>query len=122
MDLVDELLKTGGYQIKINRKRTSALNMMAAADIVIALTRDLNSKDHKKYVHVIKNRHDGNCGKADPEKTINVCCRMIADSIFGDKLKLFRVELEKEIKKTIMKKIGDAHDPFRRTGSGDGSQ
>ena len=50
---------------------------------------------------------------------------MIALSIFGDTtLKLFRVELEEEIKKTIkktiMEKIGDSHDPFHRESTGDG--
>jgi len=32
-----------------------------------------------------------------------------------------QLELEEEIKKTIMKKIGDAHDPFHRKSSEHGS-
>ena len=47
---------------------------------------------------------------------------MIAMSIFGDtSLKLFRTELEELIKETIVKKLGDSHDPFQRKSGGHGT-
>ena len=47
---------------------------------------------------------------------------MIGMYIFGDtSLKVFRVELEELIKETIMKKLGDSHDPFQRESRGDGT-
>ena len=100
-------------------KRNSFLQNMYLADFAITLTRDPD--DHStKQVRVIKNRY-GKRGKADPETTINLCSKMIAMSVFGDTLKLFRVDLEEAIKKTILEKIGDAHDPFRRESGGDGT-
>jgi len=101
-------------------KRNSPIQMMYSADMVIAITRE-KDEPKKRIVKILKNRY-GPHGNVTPQTTINVCCRMIAMSIFGDKsLKLFRVELEELIKETIMKKIGDTHDPFQRESTGDGT-
>lgn len=110
----------GGTGFKIDKKN-SLLHNMFMADFVISLTRT-QENPNERFVKVLKNRYDGTTGKADPQQTIDCCCRMIAMSVFGDtSLKLFRVELEEEIKKTIMNKIGDAHDPFRTESTGDGT-
>lgn len=101
-------------------KKRSPIQMMHGADIVIAITREID-EPKKRIVKILKNRY-GPYGNVTLQTTINVCCRMIAMSIFGDKsLKLFRVELEELIKETIMKKIGDTHDPFQRESTGDGT-
>jgi hypothetical protein len=93
-------------------KKTSPIRMMHSADMVIAITREID-EPKKRIVKILKNRY-GPHGNVTLQTTINVCCRMIAMSIFGGKsLKLFRVELEELIKETIMKKIGDIHDPFQ---------
>jgi len=107
----------GGFIIN---KQNSYHKTLYMADLMIALIRDTENSE-ERYVKVIKNRNGKN-GKADPQQTIELCSRLIAMSIFGDtSLKLFRLELEEEIKKTIMKKIGDAHDPFHRKSSEHGS-
>ena len=106
---------------KISDKQNSLNHNMYMADFVISLTRT-QEKPNERYVKVLKNRHSTFTGKADPKQTIDFCCRMIAMSVFGDtSLKLFRVDLEEAIKETIMNKIGDAHDPFHRKSTGDGS-
>ena len=101
-------------------KRKSPIQMMHSADICIAITREID-QPKKRVVKILKNRY-GPRGNVTVQTTINVCCRMIAMSIFGDSpLKVFRVELEELIKETIMKKIGDTHDPFQRESTGDGT-
>lgn len=115
----DGLGSGGGFGVS-NRKN-SFLQNMHMADFVISLTRD-RDKPEERFVKILKNRHTGSTGRADPETTIELCVRMIAMSIFGDtSLKLFRVDLEEAIKQTILEKIGDAHDPFQRESTGDGS-
>lgn len=60
--------------------------------------------------------------EANIQETINICCKMIALSVFGNtSLKLFRIELEKTIKETITKKLGENYDPFQRKSTGDGT-
>ena len=95
-------------------------NSLYMADFMIALTRDVDDPK-ERFVKVLKNKR-GETGRADPKLTIELCSHMIAMSVFGDTLKLFRVELEEAIKQTIMEKIGDAHDPFHRKIAGDGSE
>jgi hypothetical protein len=89
------------------------------SDFTIALTRDRDNPK-ERFVQVLKNRQ-GKTGRADPKLTIELCAFMITMSVFGDTLKVFRVELEEAIKETIMKKIGDSHDPFRTKSTGDGT-
>jgi hypothetical protein len=102
-------------------RKQSHLENLYMADFMIALTRD-KEKPEERYVKILKNRYNGQTGRADPLTTIDCCSRMIAMSIFGDtSLKLFRVDLEEAIKKTILEKIGDAHDPFHRESGGDGT-
>lgn len=112
-----------GGGIKTANSRNSSMYNLHMADFVISLTRTgTGNNPNERYVKILKNRYDGITGKADPKTTIKMCSRMIALSVFGDtSLKLFRVELEEAIKKTIMEKIGDAHDPFQRESTGDGS-
>ena len=114
----DDGSRGGGGGFQVNPKN-SLLGNMHLADFAIALTRDPDDRSTRQ-VRILKNRY-GNRGKGDPETTINLCCRMISMSVFGDTLKLFRVDLEEAIKKTILEKIGDAHDPFRRESGGDGA-
>jgi hypothetical protein len=109
----------GGRSLIKDREETVMYNMHMA-DFVMALTRTENNPK-ERFIKILKNRHDGKTGKVDPLTTINICAKMISLSIFGDRLKLFRVELEEAIKQTILEKIGDAHDPFRRESTGDGS-
>jgi len=76
----------------------------------------LMDRNKEKYVDILSFQlgqidHDH---KANIEETINICCKMIALSVFGKtSLKLFRVELEELIKKTITKKLGEKYDPFQ---------
>jgi hypothetical protein len=94
---------------------------MYMADFVMSLTREQDNPK-ERFVKILKNRHSLKTGKADPETTVDLCSRMIAFSVFGDtSLKLFRVELEEAIKKTILERIGDVYDPFQRKSGGDGS-
>ena len=104
-----------------SKKHTSLTTEMYQADYVVSLTRTIeNPKD--RFVKVLKNRNSGKTGRADPQLTIELCCHMIAMSIFGDtSLKLFRTELEELIKETIVKKLGDSHDPFQRKSGGHGT-
>ena len=105
----------------ISKKRTSLNTEMYMADYVISLTR-LQENPKERFVKVLKNRNSGKTGRADPQLTIELCCHMIAMSIFGDtSLKLFRTELEELIKETIVKKLGDSHDPFQRKSGGHGT-
>jgi len=90
-----------------------------AADLMVCITRD-PTDSNQRFVKVLKNRYTGQHGKVDPNIVIDTCSNMIATSIFGNRLKLFKVELEEAIKKTIMEKIGDAHDPFHRQSSRNG--
>jgi len=103
----------------INRQN-SYRDSLFMADFMIALTRDRNNPK-ERFVKILKNRYTGETGRADPKLTIELCARMIAMSVFGETLKLFRIELEEAIKETIMKKIGDSHDPFRTKSTGDGT-
>jgi len=99
------------HNLIANRNDTLRMNMYMS-DYVIALTRT-REKPNERFVKVLKNRNSGKTGRADPQLTIDLCCHMITMSIFGDtSMKLFRVELEELIKETIIKKLGDAHDPF----------
>jgi hypothetical protein len=101
--------------------KTSHLENMYMADYVISLTRT-RKNPKERFVKVLKNRNSGKTGKADPKLTIELSCHMIAMSVFGDTaMKVFRVELEELIKETIMKKLGDSHDPFQRKSRGDGT-
>ena len=104
-----------------SKKHTSLSLEMYMADYVVSLTRTKeNPKD--RFVKVLKNRHSEKTGRADPQLTIELCCHMIAMSVFGDtSLKVFRTELEELIKETIMKKLGDSHDPFQRKSGGHGT-
>ena len=109
----------GGGMIKPFNKKNSYRNNIYMSDIVMAITRD-DEIPQQKYIKVLKNRY-GNTGRADPQQTIELCALMISMSVFGNKLKMFRVELEEAIKETIMKKIGGVHDPFRTESTGDGT-
>jgi hypothetical protein len=97
----------------VSKPRETLMTNMYMSDYVISLTRTQeNPKD--RFVKVLKNRNSGKTGRADPQLTIELCCHMIAMSVFGDtSMKLFRTELEELIKQTIMKKLGDSHDPFQ---------
>jgi hypothetical protein len=110
----------GGGSTGFTKPRNSHLENLYMADYMIALTRDRDNPK-ERYVKILKNKQTGKTGRADPKLTIELCSHMIAMSIFGDTLKLFRVELEEAIKETIMNKLGDAHDPFRRKSTGDGT-
>jgi len=104
-----------------SKKRTSLTTEMYQADYVISLTRT-RGNPNERFVKVLKNRNSGKTGRADPQLTIELCCHMISMSVFGDtSMKLFRVELEELIKETIIKKLGDSHDPFQRKSRGDGT-
>lgn len=110
-----------GGSTGFTRPRNSHLENLYMADYMIALTRDRDNPK-ERYVKILKNKQTGKTGRADPKLTIELCSHMIAMSIFGDtSLKLFRAELEELIKETIMNKLGDAHDPFRRKSTGDGT-
>lgn len=110
----------GGGSTEYKKPQNSYRHDLYQADYMIALTRDIDNPK-ERYVKVLKNKRSEKHGRADPKLTIELCSHMISMSVFGDRLKLFRIELEEAIKETIMKKIGDAHDPFRTKSTGDGT-
>jgi hypothetical protein len=116
-----EIYSGGGGSGGFAKPNSSYHQNLYMADYMIALTRERDNPK-ERFVKIIKNKRTGKTGRADPKLTIELCSHMIAMSIFGDtSLKLFRVELEELIKETIINKLGDAHDPFRRKSTGDGT-
>lgn len=98
-----------GYKYK-NLENFTIQSLTNMAECNIALIENLYTKE--KSVMVMKDT-DGFKYIPTPKKIITIFCEMLGISIFGNNsLKMFRIELEELIKKTIRKQIGEKYDPF----------